>query len=203
MPALFGLVFYVAMFLGGNWALLKAYPILNLLGIFCCAAFLYAFVFGVIKNPLNLAVGVSGFKWSRILVGLILPFILFVYQRFFYKPKEQFNSLLQKEQKFMERDSERCISMKYGTFTDGRDTVIRFQEDKRDFELIKSSGEEATTRITWIDSCMYYTVSEKGLVLKIVQLGNFDADGSFEEYSKPGFIHELDDEKILRLRKVD
>ena len=199
IPALFGIVFYAVLFLGRNSSVLEAYPVLNLIGIFVLATVLYVFVFGLLKNPLNVVVGAAGYRIARILVALLLPFGVFIYQRFYASPEEQFNSLLEKQNISITPDNKACVKYRYGKFTDGQDTVVRFKEDETDFELAKKEK----LRIVWADSCLYYTVNEHGVVLKIVRLGNFNPDGTFIQYSKPGVLHQLSDEKISRFKRIN
>ncbi|MEM8763474.1 MAG: hypothetical protein AAGD88_06670 [Bacteroidota bacterium] len=204
IPALFGILFYLVLFLGRNSELLNKYPILNLIGIFALATFVYALVFGVLKNPLNLAVGAAGAKIAGIVLALLLPFGVFIYQRFYYnKTEEPHKSLLEKENIAIVRNAMECGKNKYGTFTDGMDTVIRFKEKGVDFEQTKSFGKTEILKIMWADSCLYYAINDNGVVLKIIQLGNFDVDGTFDHYLKPGTPHRISDEKVMRFRKID
>ncbi|MEM6894489.1 MAG: hypothetical protein AAF554_12420 [Bacteroidota bacterium] len=203
ISALFGILFYLALFLGRNSELLKAYPVLNLVGIFALATFVYALVFGVLKNPLNLAVGAAGVKIARFVVALLLPLGVFIYQRFYYEPQESYKSLLEKENIAIVPNATKCGKNRYGTFTDGIDTVIRFKEKGVDFEHTTSFGKAEKLKITWADSCLYYAINDNGVVLKIIQLGNFDADGTFDHYVKPGIPHRISDEKVTRFRRID
>ena len=202
IPALFGILFYIGLFLGRNSDLLNDYPILHLFGISVLVVSLYALVFGIIKNPLNLAVGTSGFKIAAILIVLLLPFGVFVYQKFYYKPEKQYKSLLEKEQIAIIPNGTECIKNKYGVFTNGYDTIIRFKRNNVDYEQIKSFKKEEALRIKWVDSCVYYAVKNNGLLVRIERLGNFKYDETFEQYSKPAAIHEISEERILLLKKI-
>lgn len=196
LPALFGLLFYLFLTLGVNYRLISKSKTFNLIGISLGILSLYGIVIGVLKNRMNLVLGYAGFTIGRFLIGIILPIIITIYQYYFYEPPKLYNSILEKENIRFATDFKKCHKIKYGTFFTGHDTIIRYFENNKDFELIKGYDGQITNRIKWLDSCSYVRFDESnGLTSDYVRLGNFKQNLHYM-YSKPSRTHYLTDENI-------
>ncbi|MFI0427949.1 hypothetical protein [Mariniflexile sp. HMF6888] len=203
LPAIFGLFFYLFITLGANANLISQSKILNILGISLGVLGLYGIVIGMLKNNTNLAIGLAGFNIGRFLFGFIIPIVVSVYKFYFYIPSDHYNSILEKENIEFTVDFKECHKIKYGTFiVQNYDTIIRYNENNKDYEIVKTFDSQTTNRIKWLDSCSYLRFNESnGLASEYLRLGNFEGRTHYL-YSKPSSSHKLSDEKIEMVIEV-
>lgn len=169
------------------------------------AVVLYGIVIGAINNLTNLDLGFAGYKLSSLLFGLVIPLGLFLYNNYHKTPKPSYSSLLEKENITLKSNNKECVRIKYGSFTNGTDTIVRYSENSRDYELIKSSAKEIKNRIKWLDSCSYVRLENINSVSDYIRLGNFE-DNQHYRYTKPGVPNYTDQETyemIITIKRTD
>ncbi len=82
------------------------------------------------------------------------------------------------------------------------DTIVRYSENNKDYEIVKTFESQITNRIKWLDSCSYVRLDDSnGLTSEYIRLGNFK-EGIHDFYSKPTSLHKLSDEKIEMAREL-
>ena len=194
------MLFTLFVLFGRNSELVSKSAFLTWTGIIGGAILLYVFVFGIIRDIDYLSFGLLGFYLGKIFFALSIPICLLVYD--YYNPREisyQPKSLLEKEGISLKKDFEKCQNIRYGTFWNGYDTIIRYSKDKRDYETIKSFDGNIEYVLKWMDSCSYLRVHEKsGLVESHVQIGNFE-NGFHSMYMKPAKFHRLEEQRIQQI----
>lgn len=202
VPALFGVLFYIFLKLAQNTILYTFYPQLSLLGISLGAIFLYALVIGLLNNKINLLAGAVGYKFAVGLFGIIIPISVHIYSYYFYTEAPKYNSILERDNIEFVSIDDKCKTVKYGLFSNGCDSIIRFHENGKDYQRIISEGQDQLNRIRWLNPCEYVVIEGVDLASEYVKLGNFEELNHYM-YSKPPALHSLKEEKneyIITLR---
>ncbi len=191
-PIITGFLFYFFVILGANVRLISNNVIL-LTGIIGGIILLYSIIHGIIRAPYrNLILGVfgSGVAEATMWLGLFPTALFFDNTNFSSLKKIETNPI-----EFQENSS-LCHKVKYGTFSNGMDTIIRYSENGQDFELTKSSNQEKQCKIEWLDSCTYVRINKSNNALtRYVKIGVF-MDNSHQLYSKPAGSDNFEGEKI-------
>jgi hypothetical protein len=200
VPAIFGMLLYIFLFLSQNWEVFSNNTTISWIAMLLGAVVLYGIVIGAINNLTNLDLGFAGYKLSSLLFGLVIPLGLFLYNNYHKTPKPSYSSLLEKENITLKSNNKECVRIKYGSFTNGTDTIV-----SRDYELIKSSAKEIKNRIKWLDSCSYVRLENINSVSDYIRLGNFE-DNQHYRYTKPGVPNYTDQETyemIITIKRTD
>ena len=197
-PLIVGILFYTFIFLGLNFELISNNSILTWVAIIGGTILLYIICFGILKSPKKNTLGVLGVVIAKVLISIGVPMFL-IFSELYSPPKtieEKPHSLLEKDKIKFESISHQCNRIKYGKFSNGIDTIIRYRENDKDFELVKSFNKEKNNRIKWLDSCSYIRIDERNnSISRYVRLGNFK-NSSHQMYSKPSISHKMEDEKM-------
>ncbi len=112
-----------------------------------------------------------------------------------------YRSILEKENINFKSNGFECSKIKYGSFTNGTDTIVRFIEKGKNYELTKSLGIETLMRIKWMDSCSYVKLNSNNSVYEYIRLGNFESEQHYI-HSKPGDYHSITDESYEMIIKI-
>ncbi|CAH8294699.1 hypothetical protein EV196_108171 [Mariniflexile fucanivorans] len=126
---------------------------------------MYLIVYAVINKKESFGISLLGFYIPHILFSIGLQIFLIINQIFFTDhDKNEPKSLLEIEKIELVSNPIDCNKIKYGTFVNGIDTIIRYSENNKDYELIKTIGfEDKLNRIKWLDSCSYVRIINKVL----------------------------------------
>jgi len=168
-------------------------PVYLVLGI----VLLYVSIIGIARNRYNLYFGVFGILLSK-LTNIPLVFLVNYYTATLQKDTP--HKAISKVE--IVKDTVKCISIKHGLFTNGRDTIMRLSEDGKQYEVSFENNRQTKYRIKWMDNCSYIVIAESGLVTKHVQLGNFHTNDSHDVYVKPPVIGVTTEESISRYKKI-
>ena len=195
------MLLYIFLFIAQNANVFNNNTVTIWVGMLFGIVVLYGIVFGILNNITNLELGIVGFKLSTLFFGLVIPISLFAYNQFIKKPTVTHASLLEKENIQLIVNNKACEKIKYGTFTNGTDTIIRFFEKNQDFELLKTPTQQFKNRIKWLDSCTYITLKNQSLI-KYIKLGNFENEQHYR-YCKPGNYHNISEESYEMILKIN
>ena len=168
-------------------------PIFLIVGVLL----LYISVIGIVRNRSNLAFGVFGIFLSKF-TSIPLVFLVNFITTTNYKNQPK------KEKSKIEilKDTSLCESIKYGTFTNGLDTIIRVNEKGKEYEISLLNNISTKCRIKWIDNCSYMVIAKSGLVTKFVQIGDFINGNSHDLYVKPPAMGKTVEESISRYKII-
>ncbi|MCK7591440.1 hypothetical protein M0G43_12710 [Subsaxibacter sp. CAU 1640] len=202
-PMFFGFLFYLFILLGYNAHFISKDSIRTWTAIIAGTLFIYLIVYAVIHRKESFEIGALGFYIAHILFSIGMPIFLIINQVLFTdRTKNAPKSLLQKNNMELVSNPIDCNKIKYGKFLYGIDTIIRYSENKVDYELIKTIGyDDQLNRIRWLDSCSYVRVTDKGLVTKFIKLGNIK-NGEHQMYEKPGGTHTMSEENIKTVTEL-
>ena len=199
-PILFGFSFYLFILLGHNADFISKDSIRTWTAIIAGTLFMHLIVYAAINRRERFEISVLGLYIAHILFSIGMPIFLIVNQVFFTDHhRNEPKSLLEKNKiEFISIPMD-CNKIKYGTFLNGIDTIIRYSENNKDYELIKIVGfEDELNHIKWLDSCSYVRVRNKGSVTKYIRLGNIE-NGQHQMYEKPAIMHKMIEEDIKTL----
>lgn len=199
---MFGFILYILLFIGENSEYFADNSTVMWIGMLLSILFLYGLVIGIVNNITNLELGLAGLKLSSLFIGLIIPIGLFSYNYFYKEAPIKYSSLLEKNNIKLITNPNACYGIKYGTFTNGIDTIIRYSEKHINYELIKTTNQQFTNRIKWLDSCSYLRLEKNNSVSRYIRLGNFESDIHFM-YSKPASVHNINEESYEMILSVD
>lgn len=127
--------------------------------------------------------------------AIILPLLTHIYLFQYHKDKPQFNSVSEAKQVEIVSVAEECNKVKYGMFSNGTDTIVRYTENGKDYQQIKFLGHEQLYRITWISPCEYLVIEQVSSVSKYIKLGNFDGLNHYT-YSKSPSTYKFKEETM-------
>ncbi len=198
-PIFIGFSFYLFILLGHNSEFISNDSIRVWTAIISGVIFIYLIAYASIDNKKSIGIAAIGFLFAQVLFSIAIPIFMIVNQVFFtnQSQKEQI-SLLKKNNIELISNSMECYKIKYGTFLNGIDTIIRYSEDNKDYELIKTVGfEDKLNRIRWLDSCSYIRIINNS-VIKYIRLGNIK-NGKHQMYEKPTVTHKMEVEEIKTL----
>ena len=196
-PIFIGILFYLFVLLANNSELIAEDLIRTWTTLIAGALFIYLIAFAAINHKKSFDIAAIGFYIAHLLFSIGLPIFMIINKVFFvdYSEKPP-RSLLEKENIEIVVDFKECHKIKYGTFMLDSDTIVRYSENNKDYETVKTFDSQITNRIKWLDSCSYVRLDENnGLTSEYIRLGNFK-DGIHDIYSKPTSLHKLSDEKI-------
>lgn len=202
-PIFFGFLFYLFILLGYNADFISNDSIRTWTTIIAGTLFMYLIVYAAINKKESFGISALGFYITHILFSIGMPLFLIINQVFFTdhnksKPK----SLIEKDKIEFVSSPKDCNKIKYGTFLNGIDTIIRYSENNKDYELVKTVGfEDKLNRIKWLDSCSYVRIINKGSVTKHIRLGNIK-NGEHQMYEKPAITHKMSEENIKTLTEL-
>lgn len=194
---------YLFLYLGSNAELFSNNTTVNWISLILGTIAIYTITIGAIKNLTNIEIGFVSYKFSSILFALIIPISIFCYN--YFRPKDEpikYTSLLDKENIVFVVNNSECSKVKYGTFTNGTDTIVRFIRDGKNYELTKLLNKETLFEIKWLDSCSYAKIKKNNSLIEYIRLGNFDNDTHYK-YTKPGHLHNIDKEHYEMIITVD
>ena len=165
---------------------------------------LYLFVLGVLrKNKNDKYLLFSGLQRAYFIFTITFLANTIVNYLFFKEEKSNYKTIVEKEKIQFKSDFKACYQLKYGTFlVDDLDTIIRYSENKKDFEKVKSKGIEKEYLIEWIDSCTYSRIDKKSkLLINKIQLGNIN-EFYHNALIVPGSFHKLKEQMFLNVVKL-
>jgi hypothetical protein len=160
-------------------------------------------VYAAINKKEYFEISAFGFYIAHIIFSIVVPIFMIVNQVFFTDHSlKKPNSLIEKENiEFISNPLE-CHKIKYGTFLNGIDTIIRYSENDKDYELVKITGlDDKLNRIKWLDSCTYVRIINKGSVTEYIRLGNVENE-KHQMFEKPSITHKMEEEKITTLTEI-
>ncbi|WP_040254769.1 hypothetical protein [Psychroserpens mesophilus] len=202
-PIFFGFAFYLFILLGYNTNFISNDSIRTWTTIIAGTLFIYLIVYAAINKKESFGISAIGFYITHILFSIGLPIFLIINQVFFTNHiKNEPQSMLEKDKIEFVSNPIDCNKIKYGTFINGIDTIIRYSENNKDFELIKAIGlEDKLNRIKWLDSCSYVRIINNGSMKEFIQLGNIKS-GEHQMYEKPAITHKMSEEHITTLTEL-
>jgi hypothetical protein len=196
------MILYVFLFIGKNADVFSNNSTIGWIGMALGVLVLYGLGFGVLNNITNLELGYSGFKLSTLFFGLLIPLAIFIYNFSFNEPETKYSSLLEKENITLISNNKACSKIKYGSFTNGSDTIVRYSENNFDYELIKTLDQQFKNRIKWLDSCSYVRIENNNSVSRYIRFGNFENDFHYM-YGKPASVHNINNETYEMILEID
>lgn len=202
-PLFLGGLFYLFILLANNAQWISKDAIKTWTAIIAGSLFLYLIAYAAIYQRKNLMLAGVGFSLVGLLFSICIPLYLITNKILFTENTKKTTQLNQEANKFsiIDNDGE-CQKIKYGTFVYGIDTIIRYSEDCKDYELLKIYGIEAELHaIKWLDSCSYVTLDNRSSVLEYIKLGNFDGE-NHQMYIKPVTTNSLKNEEIKTMTHV-
>ena len=128
------------------------------------------------KNSFNISLFTSGFIFGQIFsyFGLVQEFVPKLFPESTPKTPEYISS----EVPEYTPNPEKCLTIKYGTFLSyTSDTIIRYVEKGKNYEILKSSNGVMKNKVKWIDSCSYMLIGKNGILMATVHIGDFKDDG--------------------------
>ena len=202
-PIFFGFLFYLFILLGYNADFISNDSIRTWTAIIAGTLFMYLIVYAAINKKESFGISALGFYITHILFSIGMPIFLIINQVFFTDHnKIEPKSLIEKDKIEFVSNPIDCNKIKYGTFLNGIDTIIRYSENNKDYELVKTVGfEDKLNRIKWLDSCSYVRIINKGSVTKYIRLGNIK-NGEHQMYEKPAITHKMSEENIKTLTEL-
>ena len=204
-PIFIGFLFYLFILMGYNAALISNDSLRTWAAIITGTIFIYLIIYAAISEKESFGISAIGFYITHILFSIGMPVFLIINQVFFTdrnKHENKSKSWLEKDEIEFISNPIDCSKIKYGTFLNGIDTVIRYSEDNKDYELIKAIGfEDKLSRIKWLDSCSYVRIKNNGSVAKYIKLGNIK-NAHHQMYEKPVITHKMTEENINTLMEL-
>ncbi|GAA3594652.1 hypothetical protein Q4Q39_06990 [Flavivirga amylovorans] len=196
-PIFIGFLFYLFVLLANNSGFIAEDLIRTWTTLIAGVLFLYLIAFAAIKDRKSFGIATIGFSIAHLLFSIGMPVFMIINEVFFVDhSKKPPRSLLEKDNIQIIVDFKKCHKIRYGTFILAYDTIIRYSENNKDYEIVKTFDSQTTNRIKWLDSCSYVRFNEdNGLTSEYLRLGNFKG-GTHDIYSKPTNLHKLSDEKI-------
>lgn len=202
-PLFFGFLFYLFILLGHNANLISHDSIRTWTAIIAGTLFMYLIVYTVINKKESFGISAIGFYITHFLFSIGTPIVLITNQVFFADlNKNGPKPLIEKDEIEFVSSPIDCNKIKYGIFLNGIDTIVRYSENNKDYELVKTVGlEDKINRIKWLDSCSYVRITNKGSVIKYIRLGNIK-NTEHQMYEKPAITHQISEENIKTLREL-
>jgi len=202
-PMFIGFLFYLFILLGHNSEFISGDSIKTWSAIISGTIFIYVLVYAVIHKKESIGIATFGFLTAQVLFSIGIPIAMIANKVFFTtKVIETPASLLERDNIELISNSTACYKIKYGTFINNVDTIIRYTKDNRDYERVKSYGfDDKHHRIKWLDSCSYVRISNKESITEYIKIGNIE-QGVHQMYERPIATHVIEDETIRTLKEL-